>query len=82
MYVGCRDAKHGWLGNFRKVKIHFREEGFHNLKTTLEKLKLYEKPIKYRKHKEKNKQGTLEKLTQTRRIPSMVSNSIDEIFPL
>jgi hypothetical protein len=58
MYAGCREATHGWLGNFRKLKIHSREEGFQNLKTTPEKLKLYEKPRKYRKHnKEETSKG-------------------------
>jgi hypothetical protein len=64
-----------------KKKNHSREEGFQNLKRTPEKLNLYEKPRKHKKHKERKKKGTLNKLTQTRRIPSMVANSVAKIFP-
>jgi hypothetical protein len=82
MHTGCIDTTWGWLGNLRKLKRNSREEGFHNLKITHVKLKLYEKPKKHRKHnKASNKQGTLNKLTQTRRIPIMVTNYVDGIFP-
>jgi hypothetical protein len=80
--MGCKREKRGWLEIFRKLKIHFREEGFQNLKTTPEKLKLYENPRKYRKHnKARTKQRTLNKLTQTRRIPSMEPILLMGYFP-